>query len=201
MIIDESLIKWHPVYDFYGCSPDGNVYSRKYGKIEHKIPWINNGYQRIKVIQNGYEKSYLVHRLIYETLIGQIPKDLMIDHINQVKSDNRISNLRLVNKSTNNRNSSLIKGYFLERPYTYNCYRSQISVSQKKYSLGSYKTPTLARMVYVLFAYAIDPIGFSNLKQEFDTIKACSFIDGSEARQAFCTAYSGKVFLELYHAA
>lgn len=46
----------------------------------------------------------LAHRIIYEMFNGPIPPGMTIDHINRVKTDNRIANLRLVSNVVNHRN-------------------------------------------------------------------------------------------------
>lgn len=50
------------------------------------------------------KKSYKVHRIIYETFCGSIPENYVIDHINTVRNDNRLENLRCVTVEENNRN-------------------------------------------------------------------------------------------------
>lgn len=45
-----------------------------------------------------------VHRLVFEMFVGPISDDLEIDHINGDRSDNRLSNLRVVSHSENQRN-------------------------------------------------------------------------------------------------
>lgn len=63
-------------------------------------------------IQNGYytirynNKFYQAHRVVYELCVGKIPEGLVIDHVNQNKLDNNISNLRLVTTAENNKNKS-----------------------------------------------------------------------------------------------
>lgn len=57
------------------------------------------GYRRIAIEQ----KFYYAHRLAWLWVHGETPE--MIDHANLDKSDNRISNLRLADKSLNAANS------------------------------------------------------------------------------------------------
>lgn len=45
-----------------------------------------------------------IHRITWELLRGKIPDGLEIDHINGDRSDNRIDNLRVVNRALNQRN-------------------------------------------------------------------------------------------------
>lgn len=59
----------------------------------------SNGYIRIQV--DGIQ--YLAHRLAWLWVYGSWPKD-QIDHINMVRSDNRICNLRECNHSENMQN-------------------------------------------------------------------------------------------------
>lgn len=57
--------------------------------------------------QNGYifYNHYRVHRLLYEKYHNiKLESNQLIDHINQVKDDNRIENLRLVNHQLNLQN-------------------------------------------------------------------------------------------------
>lgn len=65
-----------------------------------------NGYCRCGV-SNG--KTVLVHRLVYETFIGSIPEGYVIDHINTIRDDNRLENLRCVTPKENNNNPLTIK--------------------------------------------------------------------------------------------
>lgn len=51
------------------------------------------------------EKGFILHRLVYEAWIGKIPEDYDIDHINGIKSDNRVSNLRAISRSENLRHN------------------------------------------------------------------------------------------------
>ena len=46
----------------------------------------------------------MVHRLVYETFVGEIPHGYEIDHINTIRDDNSLENLRCVTHTENNRN-------------------------------------------------------------------------------------------------
>lgn len=47
---------------------------------------------------------HYAHRIIWEIHNGKIKDELMIDHINHIKSDNNIENLRVVDRSGNSKN-------------------------------------------------------------------------------------------------
>lgn len=103
------------------------------------------GYVYIRV--NG--KRYMAHRLAWLYVHGNFPVG-DIDHIDQVKHNNVIANLRDATKSTNQRNrpvndnsASRITGVY------YNGYSwvAQITVDKKVVYLGSYNSKEDACMV------------------------------------------------------
>ena len=63
--------------------------------------------KHVSLKSNGYlqctlfRKRFYIHRLVYEAWIGNIPNGYDIDHINGIKTDNRVSNLRAVSRSEN----------------------------------------------------------------------------------------------------
>ena len=76
-----------------------------YGKLQTPAGSIvgslnGSGYWQTTIDGN----MFAVHRLIYQMFFGSIPEDLIIDHINGIRSDNRIENLRTIPFSLNARN-------------------------------------------------------------------------------------------------
>lgn len=63
------------------------------------------GYMRIRI----GEKFDYIHRLVWEHVNGPIPKGMHIDHINGVRDDNRIENLRLVTPKENMQHREFLK--------------------------------------------------------------------------------------------
>ena len=55
--------------------------------------------------QSG-QKRYYVHRFVWECFNGVIPEGKVIDHINDVRHDNRLCNLQLLTPSENNKKAA-----------------------------------------------------------------------------------------------
>lgn len=63
----------------------------------------SNGYLYVKV----HGRRYLVHRVVMLMCYGFCGEGLDVDHINHVRNDNRLVNLRFVTRRENQRNQSL----------------------------------------------------------------------------------------------
>lgn len=88
-------------------------------------------------------KSYQAHRLAWLYVYGECPK-YQIDHINGIKQDNRLVNLReatpsqnQMNRGTPSTNTSGHKGISWYK--STNKWRATISVDKKQISLGYYE--------------------------------------------------------------
>ena len=60
-----------------------------------------SGYVHIHLSANGEKRQCRAHRIIWIAANGAIPDGMVIDHINNIKSDNRLSNLQLVTPEEN----------------------------------------------------------------------------------------------------
>jgi hypothetical protein len=99
---------------------------------------------------------YMVHRVIWVLVHGEMPFD-QIDHINGVKDDNRLANLRQATNADNMRNvgkqshnTSGLKGvsfHKLRRKW-----RADIMVNQKQIALGLFECPAVASFAYQIAA-------------------------------------------------
>lgn len=67
----------------------------------------NCRYMRLVVASPKRHKRVLVHRLIYETFKGRIPKGMQVDHIDGDKQNNALNNLQILTPEENIRKSNL----------------------------------------------------------------------------------------------
>jgi hypothetical protein len=101
-----------------------------------------------RIGERKYNKTLRVksHRFAWFLYHGDIDDTLQIDHINQIKIDNRIENLRLVNQNKNQWNRDC-KGFsFYEKLQKY---KSQIRVDGKDFYLGYFDTEKEAHEAYL----------------------------------------------------
>lgn len=91
--------KQYPEFPNYWVHKDGRVVNEKTRKI--LIPNERNGYLRINFCINKKNHKRSLHRILYETFNGPIPEGMFIDHIDGNRSNNSLSNLRLVTQSDN----------------------------------------------------------------------------------------------------
>lgn len=88
----------------YLINKQGQVYSKKSKRILKASE--RNGYKRVFIIDDNDNKKYIsIHIAVYETFVGEIPKGMVIDHIDGNRSNNNIENLRCITQSENMRNA------------------------------------------------------------------------------------------------
>jgi hypothetical protein len=88
------LLLYNPETGLFTKRNTGKVYNKP-----NKVGYI--------VITINY-KTYLAHRLVWLYVYGKFP-DKWIDHINRIKTDNRLINLRDVSPSENAKNGNVHK--------------------------------------------------------------------------------------------
>lgn len=95
-------MKYNEKYDRY-VSKGGLVY--RYDKKKDRLILSNQYYVHGYLVHNMKKDNrfihLLVHRLVWETFNGEIPQGYEIDHINGVRDDNRLENLRCVTHAEN----------------------------------------------------------------------------------------------------
>lgn len=102
-------------YEGYYVCKEGFIISVKTRGYEGMFRYDNPKYHSVKKDKDGYFEVCLsitvdgvqkriyrrLHRLIWETLNGDIPKGMTIDHIDNVKTNNNLNNLQLLSRSEN----------------------------------------------------------------------------------------------------
>ncbi len=127
-------------------NPETGIFTRKittqYNAQKGDIAGTNHGDGYLNFWVNG--KCYSNSRLAWLYVYGYFPEN-MIDHINRIRNDNRICNLREVSPQCNNRNSSIyitntsgIKGVYWYKKTGKWCV--QIQTNRECKTLGYYKS-------------------------------------------------------------
>ena len=126
----------------------GFTYNPETGEISSRFRKLKvangNGYININLRINQ-KKSYNLqgHQFAWYWVNKECVEE--IDHINGIKTDNRICNLRSVTHQENMWNRKNTKGYYLHR----NKYRSIIYLNNKMIHLGHFDTEEEARNAYL----------------------------------------------------
>lgn len=139
-IIFENEIAYKTKYDGYYVTKSGKVITTKVkggqGRInifqprEHCYKVDKDGYLEVclSFIENNrhIRKYYRVHRLVYETLMGDIPQELTIDHIDANPQNNSIENLQILTRENNTRKA--LKNKKSPKRFMYQLYKNNIYV-------------------------------------------------------------------------
>ena len=108
------------------------------GKVYKEAGWCTpEGYHKFAL----GDTTVYTHRYIYEMFNGPIPDEMDVDHIDGDKSNNKISNLRILNRadnafnrqSANSNSKSGVRGVFFHKATQ----KYQVSVRGKYYGVFS----------------------------------------------------------------
>lgn len=94
---------WKDVLDYEGLYLVSN-----FGRVKSLIKGIilkpgfkGRGYLCVNLCKDGKLKNFLVHRLVVEAFQGKIPEGLVVNHLNEIKTDNRLENLEICTHKEN----------------------------------------------------------------------------------------------------
>ncbi|MCD2451655.1 HNH endonuclease [Methylicorpusculum oleiharenae] len=142
----KELLRYDPETGMFTwlASPANSV---KVGAIAGSVN--GKGYIHIKI----NSKTYRAHRLAFFYHFGRWPKN-DVDHMNGVKTDNRIENLRDANKSENQQNrgvqSNNTSGYMgVSYDKRKKKWKAEIMINRKTNRLGRFSTPEEAHAAYL----------------------------------------------------
>lgn len=138
------------LYDGYYCTKSGIVLSVKIrggqGRIDYNKPvelaykTDRDGYYEICVSYINKDgkhkrKSIKVYKFIWETWNGKTPEGFVVDHINNVKTDNRLDNLQLLTPIENGVKRS--NEWAKKRAHNYNTFvNGELVGTYNKYELN-----------------------------------------------------------------
>lgn len=106
--------EWKAIKGYEGLYEVSNLgrvksisYTNQYGTFDRVVilkGWICEGYPCVQLTKNNEKKTFKIHRLVAETFISN-PNNLPeVDHINTIRDDNRVENLRWVTPKENMNN-------------------------------------------------------------------------------------------------
>lgn len=102
-----------------------------------------SGYRQIKI---SY-RLYSAHRLICIFHNGDIPENLVVDHIDRNKLNNKIENLRLITQQENTFNRNDARGCYFNK--NANKWQAQIGMNGKLISIGYFTNKAEAHSAYI----------------------------------------------------
>ena len=82
-----------PDYPNYAINKNGEVFNKRL-QIIMKSRFDTYGYKRINLSKHNEKKTYYLHQLVAKTYLPNENNYPCVDHINAIRDDNRLENLR-----------------------------------------------------------------------------------------------------------
>lgn len=141
----------------------------KSNKVGSEVGWVGLGYHKVEV----YGKTYQVHRIVWAYVYNEWPSKF-IDHINGIRDDNRICNLRDVSQRENTCNRQMHRdgkhpGYFYNK--WEKRWDARISLGRKRYNLGLFDTEEQAAEAYRTAREEIERGQFPTIRKHKNTYR------------------------------
>lgn len=160
----KSVVGYEGLYD---VSSHGRVKSLQRTVIDRRIQRgikerilksvLAKGYPLVVLCKGGIRKAFKVHILVSTSFLGHTPisQAFVVDHINGIKTDNRVDNLRIVTNrfnvsasilSSNKKCSSKFIGVSWQK--SVNKWQANIEISGRKKYLGVFTNEIDASVAY-----------------------------------------------------
>ena len=93
-------------FEDYWIDTEGKVWSMKFGKVKERKPVKHkDGYFQINLRKDGKVKNLLIHRLVAIAFIPNPKNYTQVNHLNGIKTDNKLENLEWCNNSMNQKHA------------------------------------------------------------------------------------------------
>ena len=178
---------WKPVPNYeglYEVSSLGFIRSlKRYGVKNTRILKLfadTHGHLQVSLYRGG-EKKFYVHKIVAEVFLGHKTNgtiEKVIDHIDNIKSNNAVSNLQIIshreNASKDRINKTGYVGVFADKRCSKERYYSSLQINKERIRFGSFSCVTKAALLYIVAAnhvgeYNGDKEAFiSNIKNKFN---------------------------------
>jgi hypothetical protein len=146
---------WKTVFGFedYQISDLGRVKSLKYNKEKILKPILNNtGYLCVNLGKKSKFKLFQIHQLVAIAFLNHKPNgyEKVVDHINNIKTDNALINLQIISNRENVSKDSNGISKYTGVAFNKKCkkWQSYININSKAKYLGLFKTELEASNAY-----------------------------------------------------
>lgn len=163
---EEEIWKDIPGYEgYYQVSDLGRIKSLSRKRVENQVKSPTRrekilksgvdgiGYLNYKICIQGKNKTFTGHKLVAMAFLGHVPDGthkVVVDHINNIKTDNRLSNLQLItqreNMSKDRKSVSKYTGVFFSK--TKLKWETKLHINKKSVYLGVFEYENIAAEMY-----------------------------------------------------